>query len=66
LRRIAGGGKQVQLVDYVNVPRNIGAVISAGHARMVELQTVLGTQDLYDLLEIIQIDSHNQALMRAK
>ncbi len=27
---------------------------------MVELDTVLGTEDIYDLLEIISVDMYNQ------
>ena len=43
----------------MNVPRTIGAVISSKLASLVELDTVLGAEDLYDLLEIIAVDSHN-------
>ena len=66
LPRIAPSGKTVKFAEYVNVPRNIGYVISHKMATLYELQNFLGTQDLYDLLEIIKIDNHNQALMRAK
>jgi len=41
------------------VPPAIGAVVSSGHASLVELDTVLGLKDLYDLLEIIAVDHHN-------
>jgi hypothetical protein len=44
----------------VNVPRTLGTIISAGKASMVELDTVLGTEDAYDLLEIISTDMYNQ------
>jgi hypothetical protein len=44
----------------VNVPRTIGAVISSGKATMAELETVLGIEDVYDLLEIITIDAYNK------
>ena len=66
LSKIAPSGKSVKFAEYVNVPRNIGYVISQKMATLYELQNFLGTQDLYDLLEIIKIDNHNQALMRAK
>ncbi|EDN2087171.1 hypothetical protein GHW83_16845 [Salmonella enterica] len=49
------------MVDYVNVPRTIATVISSGKASKVELDSVLGVQDLWDLLEIIQVDAHNQS-----
>jgi hypothetical protein len=42
------------------VPRTIGTVISAGRASLVELDTLLGTEDMYDLLEIISVDMYNQ------
>ena len=37
-------------------------MISAGVATLNELQTVYGTEDLYDLLEIVTVDSYNKAL----
>lgn len=41
------------------MPRSIGTIVSSGKASLVELQTVLGVKDAYDLLEIIQVDAHN-------
>jgi hypothetical protein len=32
-------------------------------ATLVEMQTVLGLEDVYNLLEIISVDGHNQRLM---
>ncbi|EDT7434784.1 transcription elongation factor GreA [Salmonella enterica subsp. enterica] len=52
------------MVDYVNVPRTIATVISSGKASKVELDSVLGVQDLWDLLEIIQVDAHNKRVMQ--
>jgi hypothetical protein len=40
----------------------MGAVISADKAKLHELQTIYGGVDLYDLLEIIMVDSHNRAV----
>lgn len=51
-------------MDYVNVPRTIATVISSGKASKVELDSVLGVQDLWDLLEIIQVDAHNERVMQ--
>ncbi|NBD02183.1 transcription elongation factor GreA [Burkholderia thailandensis] len=48
------------MIAYPNVPRSIGAVVSRRLATLVELQTVLGQDDLHDLLEIIVVDSHNE------
>lgn len=42
--------------------QSVGTVISAGKATLLELQTVYGLQDVYDLLEIIQIDAYNDRL----
>jgi hypothetical protein len=47
----------------VNVPKTIGTVISAGRASLVELDTVLGVEDMYDLLEIISVDMYNQYIV---
>ncbi|MEX3628087.1 MAG: transcription elongation factor GreA [Burkholderia sp.] len=44
------------------MPRSIGAVLSRRLASIVELQTVLGQDDLHDLLEIIIVDSHNERI----
>lgn len=43
----------------MNVPKLLGAVISNGIAKRHELDTVYGTRDLYDFLEIIQVDAYN-------
>jgi hypothetical protein len=41
-------------------------VISSGKATLVELDTVLGMDDLYDLLEIIMVDAHNRAIINKR
>lgn len=46
----------------MNVPRTIGAVISARLATMAEIETVLGMEDIYDLLEIITVDAYNKQI----
>ncbi len=56
----AGG---VELAEYRNVPRTIGAVVSAKLATLHELDTVYGLTDLYDMLEILMTDAHNQRVM---
>ncbi|STN83075.1 Uncharacterised protein [Escherichia coli] len=52
------------VVDYVNVPRTIATVISSGKASKAELDSVLGVQDLWDLLEIIHVDAHNEQVIQ--
>lgn len=32
-------------------------------ASYVELDTVLGVQDMYDILEVIMVDAHNKRIM---
>lgn len=41
-------------------------MISARLATLNELQTTLGVQDLYDLLEVIAVDRANQLLATRK
>jgi hypothetical protein len=36
--------------------------VSSRLATLHELSTVYGTEDLYDLLEILTVDAHNQRL----
>lgn len=42
----------------------LGALVSAERASMIELQTVYGLEDAYDLLEILVVDRHNEKVMR--
>jgi len=39
----------------------IGVIISAKLASLAEIDTVLGLEDVYDLVEIITIDAFNRA-----
>lgn len=41
-------------------------MISSRLATLNELQTVLGVEDLYDLLEVIAVDRYNQLLATKK
>lgn len=62
------GGGHADFAEYPNVHRLIGTVISARLATAVELKTALSARDLYDLAEIIAVDTYNQrvALKAAK
>lgn len=40
-----------------------GTLVSKGFCTLHELDTVYGTQDAYDMLEIIAVDSHNQRII---
>jgi hypothetical protein len=48
---------------YGNLPPIIGTIVSSKLATLVELQTVLGVQDAYDLIEIISVDAHNHKVV---
>jgi len=45
------------------VPQVIGTVISRRLATLHELETVYGSQDLYDLMDIITVDDYNQGVI---
>lgn len=48
--------------EYVNIPPVIGTVISSRMATIVELTTVMGAEDVYDILEVLTIDGYNRRL----
>lgn len=41
----------------------IGTVVSRRLATLHELDTVYGTQDMHDLMEIVAVDNHNQRIL---
>jgi hypothetical protein len=48
------------LVEYANLPPTIGAVVSADKATLHECETVYSVEDVYLMLEVISVDSHNR------
>jgi len=40
-------------------------VISSRLATLAELDTVYGLEDVYDLLEVLQVDAHNSRVINA-
>lgn len=48
------------LMDYPNLSRGIGAVVSSRLATLNELQTVYGGKDLRSFLEVIMVDAANR------
>ena len=46
--------------------RLIGMLVSSGKATLIELQTVYGIKDAYDLAEIVAVDmaNHNKVMSR--
>jgi hypothetical protein len=53
----------VKLIDYANVPRAVGMVISRRLATLHELDTVYGSEDMWDLIEIAIVDTHNENIL---
>lgn len=51
-------------VEYRNIPSPIATVISSGKATLHELDTVYGVADLWMILEVIAVDSHNKMIMQ--
>ncbi len=51
------------LSGYPNLGDLIGTIVSSGRATLYELQTVYGTEDAYDLIEVVIIDAHNQRVL---
>lgn len=45
------------------MPPSIGTVVSAGKATLHELDTVYSVEDVYDMLEVLAVDAHNQRVM---
>lgn len=46
------------------MPRSIAAVCGAGMATLAECSTVLSLRDVYNLLELMQVQNYNRKLMR--
>lgn len=49
-------------IEYENISRSVGLVVSTRLATLHELDTVLGIEDLYVLTEIAMIDAHNRRI----
>lgn len=54
------------LVGYANLGPVCGAVVSAGRAELIQLQTVYGLEDAYNLLELVTVDAHNRRVMQRR
>ena len=55
---------ELLLSVYLNISPVIGTLLSKRMATLHELDTVYGTQDVYDMLEVIAVDDYNEALSR--
>lgn len=53
-------------MNYANVPRVIGTLISARMATLYELQSVYSIEDAYNMLEVLSVDHHNERIIRGR
>lgn len=56
-------GRSGGLIDYANLPPMVGMVISTGKATLYELQSVYGVGDLFNICEVIAVDSYNRRVL---
>lgn len=47
-------------MSYPNLSPIIGAVISSKLATLYEIQTIYGSEDLFDLYEVVLVKLHNE------
>ncbi|WP_277963902.1 hypothetical protein [Pseudomonas sp. RIT-To-2] len=47
------------MVDYLNMPRTVATCVSSRLATLHELDTVYGLEDMWGLLEVNTVDTHN-------
>jgi hypothetical protein len=45
------------------MPVSIGRVVSHRFATLIELQTVYGAEDFYNMMEIMAVDAYNQRVL---
>jgi len=64
LPNVGGGKSGGELSNYFNIPQTIGVVVSSKLVTLHELDTIYGVEDLYDLLEILIINAHNEQVMK--
>ncbi|WP_096978835.1 hypothetical protein [Escherichia coli] len=55
-----GEALPAKMVSPVNIPPTINAIICSGKASYTELQNVLSVRDMYNLLEIISVETFNR------
>lgn len=50
-------------MEYANVPKTIGAILSHDKAKLHELQTIYSIEDVYLMIEVLNVDAHNQKVL---
>lgn len=53
-------------MSYPNLSPMIGMVVSSKYATLYELQTIYGTEDLFDLYEVILVKVNNENVIYEK
>ncbi|TXE25907.1 hypothetical protein FOT63_21970 [Serratia ureilytica] len=53
-----------KLVSPANVSHNLHILISTGRASYLELQERLSARDMFNLLEVVMVEAHNEAVWR--
>lgn len=51
------------MISCANVPRTIAMAINAKVATLHEMQTIYGLEDVYDMLEVVSVNNHNEHVM---
>lgn len=57
------GSNSDGLIKVPNVPDALSMVMTSRYATLHELQTVYGTEHLYDMAEVAHVDAYNTAIM---
>lgn len=53
-----------RFAQVVNVPRTIATAVSSEMVTLAELATVLSLEDLWDALEVVAVNRHNEAILQ--
>lgn len=51
------------ILEYPNVPKSIGAVLSTGRVSLRDLDEWYSIEDVYTILEVVTVDAHNTHLL---
>ena len=60
---VENGDGAITLASYPNVTDPIGAIIGAELATLHELNTVYGAEDVYDMIEVLNVRAYNRRLI---
>lgn len=57
-------GPNPKLITYLNVPQTIATAMTSRLASKIELDTVYGIEDLWEILEVHTVNSHNERVIQ--